>query len=233
MRRVFSATLPDRSFGAICRRIPRQPHTVEEIEEYRTDYMEATRVLKAAVGVGEIDMLRPLLEEFLRLYRYQITASEADMRRLTLAYGRTVLRINEKLLARYDGKDEPTPTLARQLGTPTLSKAIQDYIEYYQRRGKPSMLRKIQAVMPLFLDIVGDKPIGSLKQTDLEHFFDTIQCLPPRWADVCRQKNMRPRDLAKLRLGEIAKGTFDGTYLAAMTPFVTYCRRKLQDSAAT
>ncbi|WP_422015304.1 hypothetical protein [Roseateles sp.] len=63
-------------------------------------------MLKAALVLGKQDVLRPPLEEFLRLYQYELNAPEDDMRRLTLAHGRALLRVNEKLLSRYSGNDE-------------------------------------------------------------------------------------------------------------------------------
>ncbi|NSL54562.1 site-specific integrase [Uliginosibacterium aquaticum] len=204
-------------------------YTLEEIEDYQSGYAEANRVLKSAVAIGDYELLRRPLEQFLQLYRYQLKASDAEMRRLSLAYGRMAIRTNDKLLSRYEGKDEPTPQLARRLDTPMLSEVTQNYLEYYKKLGKTAMLRKVSAVMPLLVDIVGDKPIGSLTQTDLEAYFEAVQTLPPRWKDICRQEKLSPRELATQGRGEMSKGTFDGTYLAVMTPFIRYCRRKWQD----
>jgi hypothetical protein len=215
--------------GDEARRESETPYSVDEILEYQDGYQAAMRVLKSAVAVGDHDLLRGPLLQFLHLYRYDVNASEADMRRLALAYGRAAIRTNEKLLNRYDGQDEPTPVLARQLATPMLSEVTQGYLDYYKKLDKPAMLSKVNTVMPLLVDIIGDKPIGSLLQTDLERYFEAIQCLPPRWKDVCRHESLSVRELALQQRGEMSKGTFDGTYLAAMTPFIRYCRRKWQD----
>lgn len=88
-------------------------YTPEEIEDYQAGYAEANRLLKTALVFGKQDVLRPPLTEFLRLYRYELNVPESDMRRRALAYGRTVLRTNEKLLSRYAGNGEPTPMVAR------------------------------------------------------------------------------------------------------------------------
>jgi hypothetical protein len=42
---------------------------------------------------------------------------------------------------------------------------------------KVTMLGKVTAVMSLLVDIVGDKPIGLLKQTDLVAYFEAVQTL--------------------------------------------------------
>src|SRR5690606_18852683 len=44
-------------------------YTYDEVEEYREGYAETNRLLKAAVGVGDLDMLRQPLEEFLQLFK--------------------------------------------------------------------------------------------------------------------------------------------------------------------
>ena len=204
-------------------------YTPEEISDYQAAYAEANQFLKSAVAVGDYEVLHHPVEQFLKLYRYQLNVSDMEMRRLALAYARMAIRTNEKLLNRYEGKDEPTPVLARQLDTPLLSEVTQGYIEYYRKLDKPAMLNKVCAVMPLLIDIIGDKPIGSLKQTDIENYFEAVQGLPPRWKDICRKESISARELAKQGRGEMSKGTFDGTYLAAMTPFIKYCRRKWQD----
>jgi hypothetical protein len=99
------------------------------------------------------------------------------------------IRTNEKLLSRYDGKEVPTPVMAQRLETPMLSEVTQSYSGLLPEADKVAMLRKVTAVMPLLVDIIGDKPIGLLKQTDLEAYFEAVQTLPLRWKDICRQEN--------------------------------------------
>ncbi len=204
-------------------------YILEDIEQYQASYAEANRELKAAVAIGDVDQVRPALEQFLALYGYDVNVPEDDMRQLTLAYARTAIRTNEKLLNRYEGKDEPTPNVVGTRLTPLLSEVTQAYVEYYKKLNKPAMFKKVKTVMPLLLQVVGNKPIGSLTQSDLLAFFDTVQILPPRWSDVCRQQRISLRELAERRMGEMSKGTFDGTYMAAMAPFLKYCRGRWQD----
>lgn len=204
-------------------------YTLEEIEAYQSSYADANRILKGAVAIGDYELLRRPLEQFLYLHRYELNASEGDMRRLALAYGRMAIRTNDKLLNRYDGQDEPTPELARNLDTPVLSAVIQDYLEYYKKLDRPETLKKLHGIMALLVEIAGDKPIGALKQIDLETYFETVQALPPRWKDICRKEKLTARELAAQGRGELCKGTFDNHYLAAMKPFIKYCRRKWQE----
>ncbi len=211
------------------KRRKKEAYILEDIEQYQANYAEANRELKTAVAIGDVDRLRPALDQFLAIYGYDVSVPEEDMRELTLAYARTAIRTNEKLLNRYEGKDEPTPKVVGTRLSPLLSEVTKAYIEHYEKLNKPAMLKKVKSVMPLLLQVVGNKPIGSLTQSDLLAFFDTVQVLPPRWSDVCRQQRISLRELAERRMGEMSKGTFDGTYMAAMAPFLKYCRGRWQD----
>ena len=48
------------------------------------------------------------------------------------------------------------------------------------RRDKAAMLKKHQSVLPLFIEIVGDKPVSSIKQADVSRFFDMVSSAFPR-----------------------------------------------------
>jgi integrase len=204
-------------------------YDAEDVDAYKAGYASANSMLKTAVAIGNTELVRPLLEQFLFLSRFEVDVPEADMRRLALAYARTAIRVNEKLLKRYEGEDVPTPTPADISATPLLSEVVQAYSVYYQKLNKPEMLKKVNAVLPLLLQMIGNKPIGSITQTDFTTFFDDVQTLPPRWKDYCRVHKVTPKEASARRVGEISKGTFDGTYVAAVGPFLDYCRSRWQD----
>lgn len=215
--------------GDEARRLSAHPYEIEEIEEYRDGYAAAILEMKAVAATGDLDAIRAPLEQFLSLRRYLVRAPEHDMRRLALAFCRAAIRTNEKLLSRYEGQDVLTPERTTGLATPGLQKAVDAYISYYEALGKADMLRKVRAALQLLLEIVGNRPIGLLKQGDFETYFETIQHLPPRWKDVCRRRGLSPCEVAELGLGEISKSTFEGTYVAVLGPFVEYCQHKWQD----
>lgn len=203
-------------------------YDIDEILEYQKSYREVLPIVKAAVAVGDIEILAPMLSQFLMLYRYEDRLNESDFRRLALAYGRAVIRTNEKLLRRYDGEDVPTPRLSvRQQHL--LSEVVKDYIDNYQAVRHEAMFKKVCAVLPMFLDVVGDKAIHTLRQTDINHFFDVVNRLPARWKDIARQRKMSVLDLSKLGLGEMAPATFEGTYKAVVTPFLKTAVTNWQD----
>ncbi|OWT72955.1 hypothetical protein CEY04_22895 [Achromobacter sp. HZ28] len=97
---------------------------------------------------------------------------------LLLEFGHTLIRTNESLLQRFNGQRVATPVAAQFAETPRLSEVTKAYLEYYEKLEHSAMLRKVQTVMPLLVSLVGDKPIGTLRQSDFEHFFEAIQQLP-------------------------------------------------------
>lgn len=204
-------------------------YDISEITEYQEGYREAISVLKAAVAVGDIDTLGPILRQFLDLYNYQTKLTQGDYRRLAIAFGRAAIRTNEKLLRRYEGEDVPTPQVAPVREQHALSVVIKDYMDSYPKDKHAAMYRKVSAVLPMFLEVVGDKPIHTLRQTDINQYFALVHQLPPRWKDVCRQRKLSVKQLAALELGEIGPGTFDGTYKAAIAPFLKWARTNWQD----
>lgn len=203
-------------------------YDIDEILEYQTSYREVLPVVKAAVAVGNLDILAPMLSQFLMLYRYENRLNDSDFRRLALAYGRAVIRTNEKLLRRYEGDDVPTPTLAvRQQHM--LSEVVRDYIDKYPSVKHEAMFKKVCGVLPMLLEVVGDKAIHTLRQTDINRFFEVVNQLPPRWKDIARQRSLGVLEVARLGLGEMAPATFEGTYKAVITPFLKTAVTNWQD----
>lgn len=204
-------------------------YDIAEILDYQSAYGDALPAIKAAVAIGDISSLGPMLQEFLFLHRYDNQLGDADFRRLAIAFGRAVIRTNEKLLRRFDGEEILTPRLAQPREQHMLSVVVQDFIDKYPAEKHAAMYKKVCAVLPMFLAVVGDKPIHTLRQTDLNRFFEIVNQLPPRWKDVARQRNLTIVQVAELELGEMAPGTFEGTYKAVMTPFIKTAKTNWQD----
>lgn len=202
-------------------------YTDEEIEAYQRDYADVLDRLRKDVARGEVKELRPLCDEFLRLYGYESRLGELDSKRLAIAYGRAAIRTNEKLLRRYNGEDIATPSIALKQ-SPMLSDVIADYVKQYDVK-KGEMLKKLRSVMPVVLDVVGDRQVHTLKQSDITGLFDVINKLPPHWNVIARQRGLTVRQVADLGLEEIHKNTFDGTYLAAIAPFLDWCHSNRLD----
>lgn len=211
-------------------------YDLAEILEYQAAYRDVLPELRAAVAVGDVSVLVPLLTQFLALYRYDNRLSEADLRRLAIAYGRAAIRVNEKLLRRYDGEDVPTPKSAerRTASSVTFADVAEQYIDKEYAGGrKPAMAKKVKLVVPMLVELLGKKPISDLKQSDINHFFELVHHLWPRWADVARRTGKSWIELAKsngdLSRGEIAPGTFEDTYRAVVSRFLDWAVTNYQD----
>lgn len=126
-------------------------YDIELIEEYKAGYSAAIPILKAAVAVGDVDKLGPLLQQFLDLYNYEADLCESDFRRLAIAYGRAAIRTNEGLLRRYEGEDVAAPTV--QYSQHKLFDVVADYMERFESENKHAMFSKVKTVLPLFKDI--------------------------------------------------------------------------------
>lgn len=114
--------------------------------------------------------------------------------------------------------------------TPMLSEVINSFLDGYHKSKKPAMFKKHQPVLRMFLEVVGDKPVGHLLQKDVNEFFDLLHNLPPRWSDKCRQLKKTIRELAEID-HELTLGpkSFYDTYIASLRPFLAAARKNFQD----
>lgn len=89
------------------------------------------------------------------------------------ASGRTALEAPSSLSL-------PINRATASVGAPalTLGRIVESYIADYPVK-KASMLSKHRIVLPMFLEIVGDKLIGDIKQADVKGFFTLLNKLPP------------------------------------------------------
>jgi integrase len=86
-------------------------YTLDEVQEWRAQLTEAIPALSDAAAIGDIDSIRPALDLFLHLYKIPLTGSEADYRKLALAYLRTALKTDKLLLARMQGENVSSPEI--------------------------------------------------------------------------------------------------------------------------
>lgn len=123
----------------------------------------------------------------------------------------------------------PSLTQAQQ-SAPLFSKVVQKFLETYPKERQAGMYRKHKAVLPMFRDVIGDKPVSEIKQTDINDFFELLERLPPRWSDECRKRRLTIRQLAAIDHAKcIGPKTFRNTYLACIRPFLKESRRLWQD----
>lgn len=128
------------------------------------------------------------------------------------------------------GINDSTVAVTPTHDVPRLSKVINSYLDDYDKDNHGPMFKKHLAVLPMFLETVGDKLVSELKQSDVNDYFKLIQCLPPRWADVCRQNKISINELAKIKHPvTIAPKTFVSTYKASIRAFLATAITNWQD----
>jgi integrase len=121
------------------------------------------------------------------------------------------------------------PAASKRVPTVFLKEVISGFLKGYGKK-KPAMLRKLNPVLNMFLEIVGDKPIADIYQQDINDFFNIIVKLPPEWVKECRQRKLSIRELAELDFAvTIAPKTFKSTYIACIRPFLIASKLNFQD----
>lgn len=126
---------------------------------------------------------------------------------------------------------EPEGGVSEAVPEVKLGQVIEVFLKTFDPAKKP-MLNKLNAVMPLLLESVGDKPIRALRQSDLNEFFAFVCNLPPRWSDEVRKRKIHVRELAREANPErktISMKTFESTYVAAVSLLLRAGRRDWAD----
>lgn len=169
----------------------------------------------------EIDQLQSQHEEVLEKQKLE------HRRELENAVLQARVQSLEGALAGLQKLSVPTPSLApstvpeapAKASVPMLKDVVDAFIESYPKT-KPEMLKKHRTVLPVFLEVVGNRPVNQLKQAHIKQFFELICRLPARWKDIARQKDMSIREVANLNQGGLSPQTFDDTYKASIRPFL-------------
>jgi integrase len=155
-------------------------YDLADIQEYREKLAETITLLRDAAAVGDLDVIRPALDQYLHLKRIRVTGSEDDHRRLALAYLRNAITTNAALLARMQGESVPTPALPggpRPTATPagiggvtlySLFEYWRDAVPNRQERTVSDFERRVRQLD----DLTGHKRADQLTKADLVAFRD-------------------------------------------------------------
>ncbi|MBE0438078.1 MAG: site-specific integrase [Methylomicrobium sp.] len=107
---------------------------------------------------------------------------------------------------------------------PSLSSIIDSFLSKYDPSNR-AMLTKLKSFMPIFLELIEDKPVHSILQGDINQFFDDVQKLPVR-----RKNGVSLRELIANNDGDcISKKTFEGSYRACISIFLEWGKVHYQD----
>jgi len=105
--------------------------------------------------------------------------------------------------------------------TPLLSVVVEDFLQRYDQKNKAT-LTKLKSTLPIFVELIGDKPINQILQTDVNNYFDQVQKLPVR-RDAKVFRGMSIQEIIATHDGRtIAEGTFDSTYRATVSLLINW-----------
>jgi integrase len=194
-----------------------------EKSKSRMDAFKAA--LREEIGRGKIGFSEGDALNCLWSHGYDITRSSPEYPRIVLAFAKAhveVLRIEE---TRLSGESVDTPPAPAPHGSaPTAARLmLSDVVREYLARTSHSapMLKKHMVTLGLLLEVVGDKPVGDLRQKDIRDFLDTLCQLPPRWKDEQRRRGLSVSELAALPWPKrIAPKTYEDGYVASLRPFL-------------
>ena len=125
---------------------------------------------------------------------------------------------------------EVVPNALSESSTPMLGKVVDVFLERYAKTTGFAMLKKHRLVLPMFVGVIGNRPINQLRQAHINEFFDLVCNLPPRWKDKCRQQKLTVRQVAELKHDEtLAPKSFEDTYIASVRPFLKAAKKDWQD----
>jgi integrase len=111
---------------------------------------------------------------------------------------------------------------------PMLSAVIADFLKRYDKRNKAT-LTKLTATLPVFLELIDDKPVNQILQADINAYFDDVQKLPVR-RDAKAFQGMPLRKIIEVNTGPcISEGTFGSTYRACVSVFINWALINYKD----
>lgn len=196
---------------------------------------ENEQASRDALGRGKFAQLQAAALDWLNGYGYDLAPDSDELRQFLFRFAKRFAEANKVVRARDEGEVVETPKASHQvlLGTGMttqklmLSYVIQHFLDN-QDKTRP-MFKKYQAVLPLMLELLGDKPVSQITQLELEQFFKDICKLPPRWRDQVQAGKSARQLLATPHPTGLSPKTFDGTYVAAVRPFINESKRLFSD----
>ncbi len=112
----------------------------------------------------------------------------------------------------------PTPPAIKTRKAPLLSAVVDDFLKRYDQENK-AMLGKLNATLPIFVELITNKSVNEILQADINLFFDDVQRLPVR-RDTKEFKRLPIRKVIEANTGPtISEKTFKSTYRACISFF--------------
>ena len=196
--------------------------------------MGLIRDKKHAINIQELKQQHEskLLEQHLEHKRQMAQTLELERERAKNEALQEVIRSGATRLSQ--NPESPLDQLSRpqsdNVPAPLLSVAIADFLAWYDGLNNPSMMQKHKTAMPLFLEVIGDKPTSEIRQADIVEFFDLLERLPSKWKVVKKQEGCGIRELAeKDHKQTISPKTFKENYKSPIRGFLVWAKVNLID----
>lgn len=111
---------------------------------------------------------------------------------------------------------------------PLLSAVVDDFLQRYDQKNKAT-LTKLKSTLPIFVELVGDKPVNQIFQADINRYFDQVQKLPVRRDAKIFQNMSIQKVIATHDDRCIAEGTFESTYRATVSLLINWASVHYKD----
>ena len=179
--------------------------------------------------------LPDIVGDWLDGHGYDIPRDSETFQRLCLEFAKGRAEALKVKHARNAGDWIDTPPLPVLTPPPvkeetlTLSDVISHFLKK-QPQDAP-MFKKSKGATDLLLEVLGDRPVATLKQKEIDDFFGLLCRLPPRWSDKKRQLKKSAAELAEMSWPIcLNQKTFEDSYMAALRPFFKDASRVFGDS---
>lgn len=111
---------------------------------------------------------------------------------------------------------------------PLLSTVVNDFLQRYNQRNTTT-LSKLKSTLPIFVELVGDKPINTILQAEVNNYFELVQKLPIR-RDSKKYRGKSIKKIIATHSGRcISEGTFDSTYRATVSLLINWASVHYKD----
>lgn len=187
----------------------------EELKEYT----------RAAFTAGEFAGTAPIADDWLDSHGYDLAEDSEDRKRVLFAFAKGLSIAFQGLESRRNGHWIATPprpdlsTATQSTAALTLSAVVEAFIAKADKT-RP-MFKKTEPVLRMFLEVIGDKPVNTIRPLDIDVFFRLLCKLPPRWHDEQRKRGCTVAALAEMTWPAcITPKTFEDGYMAAIRPFL-------------
>lgn len=205
-----------------------------ELEHSAQVVEECDRAEREAISGRSLSGIGAQAWDWLQGHGYDIDPTSPEFRSFARKFAKVQQQATRATRQRDAGEWVETPTASAAVpnsgssSVPLLSTVITYHLSK-QDKATP-MFKKQEAALALFLEVIGERPVDTIRQQEIEDFFALLCRLPPRWADVRRKRGVGAAAIAGMEWpAHISRATFEDGYMAMIRPFLVEARRVFGD----